>query len=525
MNKLYILILFILTSCAQFVPPTGGPKDIVGPKILDTFPKSNTKNFKEKEIQLTFDELIDVTSLKQEIIITPQQKGTFQVKPKGKSVKLIFDENFEDSTTYTINFRNGIKDLTEKNPGKNLKLVFSTGPIIDSLKLEGTIVDINTKLPEYETTVGLYKKDTTAFLKRKPTYFTKTDSLGKYTFENIKKDKYSIIAFNDKNQNLTFDQKNEKIGFEPDTISLFQNYQQKPIEIYPANFTKNRIRKTTSRETEYIIQTDKPFLSVKTSLDTLFQLPYTYTQNTINIFKLSDISKDTLNTQIILIDSLLRSDTLNQKIYFTKPLKTQKIKIQTLSLQSNIKNGEEKTSNLNFHIKFDSPITKFDSTGIIFKTDTVITEKPEIKWINKFELNIQIKTKAKNQTELIFKPNTFINYKGDTNNQISIKNIILQPNETAKLQGRTEETTGTKIVQLINSDNNKIYDQKLFTDKFTFVDIIPGTYIIKIIFDDNKNGIWDPGNIFNKKMPEKIIVSKEPIKIKANFEIKDMLIK
>ena len=49
MNKLYILILFILTSCAQFVPPTGGPKDIAGPKILDTFPKSNTKNFKEKD--------------------------------------------------------------------------------------------------------------------------------------------------------------------------------------------------------------------------------------------------------------------------------------------------------------------------------------------------------------------------------------------------------------------------------------------------------------------------------------------
>lgn len=90
MNKLYILILFILTSCAQFVPPTGGPKDIVGPKILDTFPKSNTKNFKEKEIQLTFDELIDVTSLKQEIIITPQQKGTFQVKPKRKISKTHF---------------------------------------------------------------------------------------------------------------------------------------------------------------------------------------------------------------------------------------------------------------------------------------------------------------------------------------------------------------------------------------------------------------------------------------------------
>ena len=525
MSRLYIILIIFLSSCAQFVPPTGGEKDISGPKIVETFPKNNSKNFNQKTLELSFDELIDVSSLKQEIIITPQQKGTFSIKQKNKTVKLIFEEKFEDSTTYTLNFRNGIKDLTEKNPGKNLKLVFSTGPVIDSLKLEGKIININSKLPEYEATVALYKKDTINILKRKPSYFIKTDSSGNYKFENLKSDKYFIMAFSDKNQNLIFDQKNEKIGFDPDSVILNKNIEQKTIEIYPANFTKNRIRKSTSREKEFIIQTDKPFLSATINFDTIPNLTYTFKQNNINIYKLDEKILDTLNSQIILTDSLLRKDTLFQKIYFSKPTKTSKYKIQNLTIQSNIKNGEEKTSNLKYKIDFDTPITKYDSSGIVFKTDTISSEIPIIKWLNKFSLEIEINTKAKKQTELIFKPNTFINFRGDTNTLVSIKNQILQQNETAKLQGKTEETKGTKIAQLVNTDNGKILDQKIFTDKFTFVDIIPGTYIIKIIFDDNKNGIWDPGSLLDKKMPEKIIISKEPIKIKANFEIKDMLIK
>ena len=39
----------------------------------------------------------------------------------------------------------------------------------------------------------------------------------------------------------------------------------------------------------------------------------------------------------------------------------------------------------------------------------------------------------------------------------------------------------------------------------------PGEYEVRILYDDNKNGKWDPGNFLQKKQPE--IVERIPRKI------------
>ena len=69
---LTISLYIIISSCAQFVPPTGGPKDITPPNLTESIPKNETLNYKQKTIRLVFDELIDASSLRQELIITPQ---------------------------------------------------------------------------------------------------------------------------------------------------------------------------------------------------------------------------------------------------------------------------------------------------------------------------------------------------------------------------------------------------------------------------------------------------------------------
>ena len=38
------------------------------------------------------------------------------------------------------------------------------------------------------------------------------------------------------------------------------------------------------------------------------------------------------------------------------------------------------------------------------------------------------------------------------------------------------------------------------------------------IVDDNKNGIWDPGNFALKKQPEKVYFIPQKISIRQNFE-------
>jgi hypothetical protein len=53
---------------------------------------------------------------------------------------------------------------------------------------------------------------------------------------------------------------------------------------------------------------------------------------------------------------------------------------------------------------------------------------------------------------------------------------------------------------------------------------VPGDYDLRILYDNNKNGIWDPGDYFvNHKQPEKafpvpIRNKKKIFTVKANWE-------
>jgi hypothetical protein len=510
-------------GCAQFVPPTGGPTDKAAPRLLNSNPSNKTKNFHGNTISMDFDEYIDITALKQELIIVPDPNILYLIKQKDKNVKLVFEKQFQDSTTFTLNFRNGIKDLSERNPSKNLKIVFSTGPEIDSLTLNGTIMDLHTKLPVLDALVGLYKKDTLPLNKKKPDYFIKTDSSGKFLFENIKSDKYFVMSFTDKNQNLIFDQKNENIGFIKDTVIVNKNTVIDTLEIYSANYTKNKIKKNISRENEFIIQLDKPTKSATISIDDS-SIVSNYDKLNLNFFKIKQPANDTLLAKIILVDSLNISDTISQKIYFANPSKTKR-KIQSFPINSTIKNNQELTRTTTYNFTFQYPITRFDSSKAIFKTDTVISEKPKYTWLNKNTLIVEVNTKARENTQLTFPSNIFENYKGDTNSLFSIKNPIINNNDLGSIEGSTITNAGTKIAQLINEDSGIITNTQTFSSKFNFKNIIPGSYNVKIIFDENNNGIWDAGNINTKRLPERILIRKESIRVRANFELKDIEIK
>ena len=60
---------------------------------------------------------------------------------KKNTFKITFDEFFKDSTTYTLNFRESIQDITEGNPTKDNKFTFSTGDYIDSLSIASILCE------------------------------------------------------------------------------------------------------------------------------------------------------------------------------------------------------------------------------------------------------------------------------------------------------------------------------------------------------------------------------------------------
>lgn len=46
----------------------------------------------------------------------------------------------------------------------------------------------------------------------------------------------------------------------------------------------------------------------------------------------------------------------------------------------------------------------------------------------------------------------------------------------------------------------------------------PGEYDIRILYDDNKNGKWDPGNYSKKKQPEKVVQLTQKLSVRADWD-------
>ena len=191
----------LLQSCAQMASPPGGKKDTLAPKILSSSPLHKSKNFKGKKIELTFSEYVNVRNLNQELLITPSV-GTYETKLRPTGLSLLLDSALKENTTYTFNFRNAIEDMSERNVGKNIKLVFSTSENIDSLSIQGKVKSLQLNKAVENVLVALYPfTDTLRIDKTKPYYFTKTDTSGLYVLENIAAGKYYMAAFQDLNNN------------------------------------------------------------------------------------------------------------------------------------------------------------------------------------------------------------------------------------------------------------------------------------------------------------------------------------
>jgi hypothetical protein len=517
---LFTILSFTILSCANFVAPTGGDQDKTPPTLISSDPKTGTTNFKGKEMTLIFDELIDASSIYNELFIIPNPESTFESKVKNNVLTLKFDKDFRDSTTYTFNFRNSIKDLSEKNPSKNLKLVLSTYSKIDSLKITGNIISLANKLPVLDATVGLFPADTLPFSKKKPLYFVKTDSSGNYEMENIKDGKYFLLSFTDKNNNLRFDQDTENIGFLKDSINLTGNMTIPPLEIYRADFSKNKIRRAPSREKEFEVLLDVEYEKKPDSN----AISYSYQNSRLIFFKLTDNQIDTLKATLIIRDSLQTIDTLHQKVYFREP-NNRKRKIEIANFTSDIKNNQSVTPNIVYNLRFDKPIIRFDQDKVVFKTDTVETEKLTINQLSKTHIQLTVNTKAEKKVELIIPSNTFENFLGDTNNVFTISNNVLNFEELGLIEGDVEDKETNKIAILKNSDSGIETDRVVFKDKFLFEKIIPGNYDVIIIFDENENGIWDPGNIEKLTLPEKTLITEYPMRVRANYELRNTRIK
>jgi hypothetical protein len=208
-HHLSFFTALLLLGCAVQSQPQGGPRDETPPTIVAQNPAMGTLNWSGNAAVVTFDEYIQAKNLRTAITTTPALEG-IEAEIKGKRLLIEWEpQELLPNTTYRISLGDAVGDLNENNAYPNLQFVWSTGPYINSLRLQGTIVPGKTT-PFNKLNIWLIPAGTdtvsTAVFSGTP------DKDGNFSFTYMPAQTFDVLAFEDVNFNGTWDWESEPFG-------------------------------------------------------------------------------------------------------------------------------------------------------------------------------------------------------------------------------------------------------------------------------------------------------------------------
>lgn len=224
-----LVCLLLLAGCAnRGIGPQGGPKDETPPTVLKETPENGTLNYNGKRVEIVFNEYLQLDDVSKHVLISPPQQHPPEVKAVGKKIILVFEEPLQDSTTYTIDFGNAIGDYHEKNVLSGYTLSFSTCSVIDSLEVNGYVVNAEDLNPISGVIVGIHANlDDSAFSTIPFTRVGKTDENGHFYVKNIREADYRIYGLGDVSRDYIY-QPGEGLAFTEEIIHPYCHTEVEP---------------------------------------------------------------------------------------------------------------------------------------------------------------------------------------------------------------------------------------------------------------------------------------------------------
>ena len=520
---LYIPIVFLFllsfTDCAKKGRPSGGLRDTIAPVILRSAPENFTTNFKNNEIRITFDEFIKLKDISKELIISPPLKYAPIITPLSvsKVLKIKILDTLKDNTTYSFNFGNSIQDNNEGNLFPNYKYVFSTGSYIDSLTLKGTAIDALLPVTDFPTTVALYQvdqsyKDSLVFLE-KPTYITTTiNETNNFELSNLKQGTYQLIALKEQTRNYTFQPKTDKIGFYKDLItiptdSLFELRLFKEVPDFKP--TRPKLESSNRISFGYEGKTDNYQITLLTPMqdDFQYQVLKQPGRDTLNFWFKPKVTKDSL---VFVTKNKLQIDTTTVRFreLYSDSLRLTAINDRLISLGDTLK------------LKANTPLITINSE----KISVVTKDSLAIDFV------AQINTKE-NAAQIVFdkqeeqlysitlRNGALTDYLSNINDSVVYRQQVKPIADFASLNLTLDNADEFPLlIELIDEKFKVVKQTYLEANAPVFFEHInPGKYFIRLIVDQNKNKIWDPGNFLDKLAPERVVYYPSIIELRANW--------
>lgn len=567
----------LLAACASIGRPEGGPRDMTPPVMVSSTPAPGSVNVSNGRIDIIFDENITLDDPMNKIVVSPPQKKQAQISSNGRRVRITLRDTLRDSTTYTVDLADAVRDLNEGNILDGLAIDFSTGPSIDTLMISGIVFEGRTLEPAQGMIVGVYSTPVadTALTTLPMDRITKTNALGRFTIRNLKPGSYRVFAINDLNHDFHWD-RSEDIAFldrdiSPSTMAVevtdtFTDAAgNDSLVTRPATrFLPDDILLTWFNENYkplYLVKHERPdarrlTLEMSTRSDSLPQLTLLNTvragarldreavlQSSPGLDSLTYWLRD---TTLIGSDTLkiaaryLHTDTLDNITFTTdtltfalrQPKKKKKRDEETDSVPKlefvNIGISSRQPQDLNMPLLFETstPTASIDSAG--FRIEELVDSvwMPVAAKIPSPPDSLQ---PMKLLTEMTWKPKTKYRVTIDS---LAVTDIYGNHNRPFVQEVSTHAIEDyaalffnigdlgpdSAIVELLSSDK-PVRLEPVRNGVATFEYVTPGAYYARLFIDRNHNGRWDTGSVADTVQPEDVFYFSKKLNLKKNWDV------
>ena len=515
----------LIYSCAAMKSPEGGPRDTTPPKVLKMTPPNQTTNFKEKKIIIEFDEYIKLNNEFKEFSISPELDRIPTLKTKLKKLEITLSDTLETNTTYTLNFGKSIVDLNEGNELKNFSYVFATGPTLDSLSISGNVTNALTGSPEIDATVFILPLSRDSlFGQRKASIFTSTDSSGNFRLNNLKKDTYKIYALKEKNADRIYQQLTDEVAFLKDPLVLNQNIENIELTLFKETaptfrVTDQRLNADGTIFLHFNQRLTSPEITVidPKNLESSKIYQFNATNDSVSVW-LNDLTFD--STRIVIKNEGKALDTVkisrNKRDTYTRV-------IQALD---NLEGGILAPFR-DLTLTFNLPIISMDQSKIVLLEDSIPkTFSIQKDSLNQLKYHIKYKWRPKERYELIFKDAALTSIFATKNKEFKKSFTLGDGNDygSLKLTIETPDSTKSYILEIVDKDK-KLISRYSISERtvVTLPNYKQGIYYARIVYDTNKNGIWDTGNVKAGVQPEVIWYEPKELSIRANWDREEVI--
>lgn len=578
----YIFIIIaaaVMYSCANIGNPSGGPIDKTPPIFMRSNPTPNAVNVKDRKIEIFFDEIVTLKDPSTKIIVSPAQTEMPRMSALGRKVTVELVDSLLPNTTYTIDFSNSIQDNNEGNAIDNFAFAFSTGSVIDSMRVSGYVLDSRTLEPMQSVVVGLQSNlADSAFHKEKLQRVALTNDRGQFTIRNVSPGNYHIFALKDLDRDYKFGNPTEDIAFldsiivpsigsreaadtvyndlnEIDTIMRATRPAYFPNDILLSMF--NEDRKSQYLANNLRVDSTRISLTFAAASDTLpslsivgrndvpdqwYTLERSQTNDTLTYWIRPPhlVSADTL----IVATTYLRTDTASNLSWGTDTLK---FTFQRQKAKKKKKNEEtdslEQIRFMELHplangtqevyapllLQTGTPIERYSREAFHLQrklqNDTIFYPA-EIKSIalrdstlSRRDLMLKVDWEPGAAYTLAVDSLAMTDIYGLQTKPLKVDFNVRKMEEYGNIVFNITAVRDSAIVELLDGTEKIVLRAPVKNHRAELLNLLPGKYYARLFIDRNGNGKYDTGNYDMHLQPEETVYYPGAINLKKNWDV------